>query len=75
MTSFVVELIKLGLKRCHNVGKKFGGPSHLHSHSQGTQTTHNGINSHSYNTKGERVEREDEGTYCIVFLFYTLAYN
>jgi hypothetical protein len=55
--------------------KNFGGPSHLHSHSQGTHTTHNGINSHSYNTKGERVEREEERTYCIVFFFYTLAYN
>ena len=61
--------------------KYFGGPSHLHSHShshshsQGTHTTHNGINSHSYNTKGERVEREEERTYCIVFFFYTLAYN
>jgi hypothetical protein len=51
----------------------FGGPSH--SHSQGTHTTHNGINSHSYNTKGERVEREEERTYCIVFFFYTLVYN
>ena len=57
------------------VGKNFGGPSHLHSHSQGTHTIHNGINSHSYNTKGERVEREEERTYCIVFIFYTLVYN
>ncbi len=57
------------------VEKNLGGPSHLHSHSQSTHTIHNEINSQSYNTKGERVEREEERTYCIVFFFYTLAYN
>ena len=44
-------------------------------HTYKALTPHNGINSDSYNTKGERVEREEERTYCIVFLFYTLAYN